>query len=60
LGQITKISNTRASVTVVDRSAPRRVLTVARTARALERSKMFGPLTYDGMLRLAHRERSSP
>jgi|TARA_B100000683_G_scaffold273521_1_gene319351 hypothetical protein len=52
--------NQKSSAIVVDRSAPCRVLTATRTARALERSKMFGSLTYDGMMRLAHRERSSP
>ena len=39
--------------------APRRSAAAARAARGLGRSKMFGPLMYDGMMRLARRERAS-
>ena len=40
--------------------APRRSAAAARAARGLGRSKMFGPLMYDGVMRLARRERASP
>ena len=40
--------------------ASRRSAAAARAARGLGRSKMFGPLTYDGVMRLARCERASP